>query len=141
MSSQGITYGVQSGDRSSAEATVPLLKELRALLSKYTARSYCDAFPEFAIVLRVSGSISSFEGEGCQKLRISRKGRYVTIDIVMPRSRWEGVAPQEIKDFLATMTREALGLIVNRIRKLKLEVDSERLEKDLDQVLSEFGAA
>ncbi|MFD1030793.1 hypothetical protein ACFQ1X_05050 [Metaplanococcus flavidus] len=72
---------------------------------------------EFDLALRVDGDLWYFNFEGCEKLRLSKKYRYITIDIGMPRSKWEGVTPIEIRKFLIDHAREALELMINRLKK------------------------
>jgi hypothetical protein len=86
-----ITFGLEMGGVKAAEAVQPHLIELRRLLKKYCNKQYTNELDEIAPILRVDGDLWFFEFEGCEKLRLSKKYRYITIDIGMPRSKWEGV--------------------------------------------------
>ena len=141
MTTETVTLGVQAGDVASSDATQAHSFLLRRLLSAYCVGPYSDEIEEFALVLRISGDICAFEGEGCQRLRISRKRGYVTIDIVMPRSRWERRGASDIKEFLAHFTQEAIDLMASKLIKSKIKVDSIRLNADVREALSRFLAA
>jgi hypothetical protein len=133
-----ITFPAQMGDEKSAAVVGPHLVELRKLLDKYCVGPYTSAVDEFAPIVRVDGDIAYWQFEGCQKLRWSKKGRYITIDIGVPRSRWEGVPPIELKKYLIQNLKDAIKLMVNRLKKEKADVDEKRLFSDLAKVEDEF---
>ncbi|WP_028391111.1 hypothetical protein [Bacillus cihuensis] len=112
-----ITFGSQMGDRYSAEAEQPHLIELRLLLEKHCNKIYSPQLDEFAPILRVDGDIWFFEFEGCEKLRLYKKQRYITVDIGMPKSKWQNKSSIEIKKYLIDSLVEALNLFVKRIKK------------------------
>jgi hypothetical protein len=138
MATDTITFGVQSGDVPSGDATEPHFMPLRKLLAARCIGPYSPEIDEFPIVLRVSGQIWRFEGEGCQRLRLQRKKRYITIDIVMPENRWLGASAADIRTFLARMTEEAIELMIAKLEKSGVKVESEKLRADLRQVLAEY---
>lgn len=138
MATASITLGVQSGDVASSQATEPFFTALRRLLAAICIGPYSDEIDEFAIVLRIAGEIWNFEGEGCQKLRLNRKGRYVTIDIVLPQERWRGSGPIQLKEYLASSTEEALSLMIARLENSKIKVESTKLRSDAKRAICEF---
>jgi hypothetical protein len=137
MTETKITLGVQSGDVVASEATRPAFLSLRQHLEQCTA-TYCSDIREFALVLRISGSLWSFEGEGVQNVRLRRKDSYVTADYVMPESRWQGVPPAEIADYVARAVRETLAAMVAKLVRSKIAVDSTKLLEDVHRATTAF---
>ncbi|MDA8212700.1 MAG: hypothetical protein M0021_12595 [Clostridia bacterium] len=133
-----ITFGSQMGDNKAAEAVQLHLIKLRKLLKKYCKEPYSDVINEFAPIARVDGEIWHWDFEGCQKLRLNRKERYITIDIGVPRNRWEGISPLEIRKYLIENLRQALILMVNKLKKEKIFVDEGRLFQDFAKVEQEY---
>lgn len=133
-----ITFGAQLGDVESSDAVSPHLIELTRLLRKYCNYKYAPELDEFAPIGRIDGDIWYWNFEGTQKLRLSRKHRYITVDIGMPKSRWQGVSPIEIRKYLLENLKQALKLFVQRLRKEKYEVDDVRLFRDFENVEKEY---
>ncbi|MFL0366198.1 hypothetical protein ACH0BF_24715 [Pseudobacillus sp. 179-B 2D1 NHS] len=133
-----ITFSSQMGDENAARAVQPHLIELRTLLRKYCNNTYCKEVDEFAPVLRVDGDGWYWEFEGCEKLRLSKKYRYITIDIGMPRSKWENVEPKGIKSYLFIHLKNALDLMTRRLKKEKYIVNEGDLWSDFKKVEEEF---
>lgn len=133
-----ITLSAQMGDAKSYEAVGPHLTEMNRLLERYCDKKYCVEVDEFDLALRVDGDLWYFNFEGCEKLRLSKKYRYVTIDIGMPRSKWEGVLPIKIRGFLINHTKEALVLIINRLKKEAYPVNDTALWEDFMKVENDY---
>lgn len=135
---EAITLGVQAGDVKSSEVTRPHFMLLRKLLKHHCAGPYSQDIDEFAIILRVDGDIWHWDFEGCKNLRLARKKRYITIDIGVPRSKWEDVAATSIRAYLAKSCREAIALMLKKLEKEKIKVDSETLLKNINTAISEY---
>jgi len=133
-----ITFASQIGGMEAAEVVQPHLIELRKILCKYCKGPYSDIIDEFAPIARVDGDISFWDFEGCQKLRINRKERYITIDIGVPKSCWYGIEELEIRKYLIINLKIALKLMVERLEKDKGVVDTDRLFSDILNVEKEF---
>jgi hypothetical protein len=129
-----ITFGAQMGDTLSDAIIGSHLTELIHLLDKYCDYHYAEDIDEFAPVLRVDGDIWHWEFEGLQMLRLLRKKRAITVDIGMPRNRWQNVSPSLIRQFLITNLKLALEAFVDRLKKEKIAVDDERLFDDFKKV-------
>lgn len=136
--SDTITLGVQMGGTSANDATDSHVLSLRKLLATLCKGPYSSEVDEFALILRVDGDIWHWDFEGCQKLRRSKKDRYITIDIGVPRSRWENVAPAGIRGFLAENVEHALLLCANRLIKDKSDMNIEALMADYQKVKAAY---
>jgi hypothetical protein len=133
-----ITFGAQMGDVNADRAVGPHLVELSVLLKRYCQYSYCDGIDELAPVLRVYGKIWHFGLEGCEKMRLSKKHRYITVDIGMPQSKWENKKPSSIKSFLINQLIIALELMIKRLKKETYIVHETELWADIRKVKEQF---
>lgn len=114
---------------------------LRKQLEIHCTASYSPNIEEFAIVLRICGSLWRFEGEGVQKLRVNRKESYVTADYVVPEARWKGVPIADIKKYLAAATAETLQAMAETLTKSSIDVDSAKLSEDVGKATTAFLAS
>lgn len=133
-----VKVGVQSGDIPSSQATDPHISPLRKLLHAYCRGPYSSEVDEFSLVFRVDGDIYHWEQEGCDRMRRSRKERYITIDIYVPRSRWEGVSGIEIRRYLMPCVEDAFQRMIDKLRRDKAPIDGEALLKDLAIVKEKY---
>lgn len=138
MESQYITFGAQLGDRKSNKAVGHFITQISLLLSKHCNTRYCDQVDELAPALFVDGDIYYWEFEGLQRLRLSKKYRYVEVHISMPRSRWEGVEAKDIKIYLIGQLKNALMKMVERLYKEEYSVKEKELWADFRKVEEEF---
>ncbi len=68
----------------------------------------------------------------------TKKYRYITIDVGMPRSRWEGINAIDIRKYLLNHLKDALELMVKRLKKEKYDVNDTKLWTDLKKVEGDF---
>lgn len=57
---------------------------LACVLAQHVTSSHCAEIDEYALVLRVDGSIAKFVEEGLARMRLSRAKCHITIDIQIP---------------------------------------------------------
>ena len=133
-----ITLGVQSGDMESSETTRPAFIGMRKQIEVCCVDMYSHAIQEYAIVLRVCGSIWQLDGEGVQNVRINRKESYVTADYVVPIIRWKGVPLSEIKIYFANAATMSLQAMCEKLIKSKIHVNTEKLLSDLNVAKAAF---
>lgn len=133
-----VTMGVQAGSVAAFDATQPHYGPLRNLLTEHCVGPYSSEVDEFYLVLRIDGDIGHWEKEGCDRLRRSRKTRYITVDIYVPRERWEGVSGIEIRKYLAVCAGEALRLMIDKLRRDKSPIEGEALLRDFEVVKERY---
>lgn len=129
-----ITISVQAGDILSDNATNPHIHAIRQLLRNFCPGPYSADVIEFSLVIRVDGDIWHWNQEGCDRMRRSKKERYITIDIYVPRSRWEGVTGLEIRTYLAACVEDAFRKMIAKLQKDKVAVDGDALLRDFAKV-------
>ena len=133
-----ITVGVQTGDVPSGRATDPHIVVMRDLLQTHCRGPYSAEVDEFSLVVRVDGDIWHWEQEGCDRMRRSKKDRYITIDIYVPRQRWQGVSGDEIRRYLAACVADAFGRMIAKLKKDKVSVDGDALLRDFAAVKAAY---
>lgn len=111
---------------------------LRKLLEKNCVGPYCKDIDEFAFVLRIDGDIWYWNFSGCEKLRLSKKHKYITVDVGVPKCRWQGRTANEIRTYLADCVRQGLDMMVARLKKDKYEIDAIRLMADYERLLEDY---
>ena len=111
---------------------------LYRLLAKHVTSAHCDAIDEYALVLRVDGSLDQFGDEGLARLRFAKKGRYITLDIQVPASVWKPMNEAQTKLYLAKQVKAALHACVDRLVSEKHAVNEPLLMAQLDAALEEF---
>lgn len=67
-------------------------------------------------------------------MRRSKKERYITIDIYVPRKRWEGVSGAEIRQYLAACVEDAFRQMIGKLQRDKVSVDADALLRDFATV-------
>lgn len=133
-----ITIFGQMGDKNAYKAVGSHFVELTKLLDQYCDKPYCKDVDQFLVAFRVDGDIWYFEFEGFEKLRLSKKNRYISIDVFIPRDKWENIEEKIIKTYVITNLRKALELSINRLKKEKYTVDEEKLWNDFKHVETKF---
>ncbi|MDX1965267.1 MAG: hypothetical protein SFX18_19130 [Pirellulales bacterium] len=138
MATDTITLGVQAGDEEAGDTMNGYFMPLRKLLAKNCVGPYSTAIAEFSLVLRIDGKISYWNFEGCDRLRINHRCRYITIDIGVPESRWRNSDPTSIANYLVDCVAEGLKMMVAKLIKSKIEVAEAQLFADFETVRNEY---
>ena len=133
-----ITLGVQSGGVQAGETMEPHFFPLRKLLQTHCLGPFSPEVDEFSLILRIDGDLGYWNQEGCDRMRRSKKERYITIDIYVPRSRWEGVSGLEIRTYLATCVEDAFRRMIAKLQKDKVAVDGDGLLRDFAKVKERY---
>mgnify|MGYP000098926034 FL=1 len=133
-----VIVGVQTGDVPSDRATDPHIRPLRKLLQAHCQGPYSPDVDEFSLVIRIDGDIYHWEQEGCDRMRRSKKERYITIDIYVPRARWEGVSGIEIRKYLAACVEDAFRRMIGKLQRDKVAVDGDALLRDFATVREQY---
>lgn len=133
-----VIVGVQAGDVPSDRATDPHIRPMRQLLQAHCRGPYSPDVDEFSLVIRIDGDIDHWEQEGCDRMRRSKKERYITIDIYVPRARWEGVSGIEIRQYLAACVEDAFRKMISKLQRDKVSVDGDALLRDFATVKEQY---
>jgi hypothetical protein len=128
VSSEAITLGAQTSAED--DKTMKHVVDLRGLLASCCTGPYSADVAEFALILRLGGDLNDFDFEGCERIRRSRKERYITVDIGFPSRCWKHATDTAIRHFLADAVETGLLCCVQRLEKDRTPVDVSRLMAD-----------
>lgn len=139
VNSATITLGVQTS-REDDRTSGPVL-EMRGLLAERCRGPYSPEVREFALILRVGGDMQEFNFEGCERIRRSRRERYITVDLGVPSYRWKGATESAIREYIAETVETGLLCCIRRLETDKSSVDSVKLMTDFETVKQLFLSA
>ena len=95
--------------------------------AKHVTSSHCAEIDEYALVLRVAGSIAKFGNEGLERLRLFRAKRYITADIQIPEAVWQTKTEHDLRSYLARQVTAAISACCARLKKEKWAVSEQKL--------------
>ena len=111
---------------------------LSKALAKHVSSTHCAAIDEFALVLRVDGSLSQYGPEGVARLRFAMAKRYITVDLQIPESCWKPLSTEELDAYLVGQIRLGLEACCARLAKAGHEVHQEALLSQVAQGADDF---
>ena len=123
----------QYGDSKSDRNIWPAQKKLNELFSESFSDLRSRPAVNLSVVLRVSGSVTDFEGDGPERLQYLTRNSELTIDYVIPQSKWMGVSPTDVQRAVGAGVSECIDL-------LKLEASVHELAEfgsDFDGVVAD----
>ena len=131
-----ISIGCEAGG---PEARLPceLKVGLYQTLMRHVSSSHCQAIDEFALILRIDGSLARYGHEGVGRVRLAQSRRYVSAEIQVPESAWR-VESQVLKAYLATQVRAALVACVDRLLEGGLAVSEIDFFQQVDAAIAEW---
>jgi len=74
--------------------------------------------------------MQEFDFEGCERIRRSRKSKYITVDLGFPSRHWRGISDAEIRKYLAELVETGLLCCLSRLKKDKTQVQVQALMND-----------
>lgn len=132
-----ISIGVQGGGPRDGGLGVIKI-DLWQLLVKHCRSSYCPAVDHYSLAVRIDGDFQKFGQEGIERIRRSRRNRYIGADIIIPESAWRDRSRNELRDYLARQVRAAVQSCVARLQEDKESVDESRLFGEIDAAIGEI---
>lgn len=134
------SFAAQAGDVIAGRTIEPSRLALRLLADKRAISPYSPDIDELSFVFRVDGDLSAWRFEGCERLRINRKGRYITVDIGVPEQRWQVDDEATLRVYLADCVRQGTEMMIAKMEREKMAVDKERLRRDRELILRDYVA-
>ena len=127
----------QYGDPRADKEIWPIQKQLNDLFEKNLSPENNRSKLMLSIVLRVSGKVRDFGGDGPELLKYLKKDSEVTVDYVIPESKWRRVGRTEIKRNLIKEIFACLELLVEKAETLNLLSQKEILIGEIKNVFNE----
>ena len=131
MTKATVTLGADVGGKDAHAATKGDVLALRRCLKAACSGIFGTAFDEFALVLRIDGSVQAWNRRGVDNVRLQRKLRYATADIFVPRSSWSGESAESFRSCIADGVTAAIGEIVSRALRAGDDIKSDALCRDV----------
>lgn len=129
-----ITLTVQIGGQDVGEIFKSLIVSLRKSL-KLIQDDYSSGLDKFKLQIRISGEVSEYkEPTGIHHLRLMKKSRYVSGEIVLGKETWTNKTNTEIVIALCDYTEKLFLSIVAKLKKSKIDIEGERLLLDLENI-------
>ena len=133
-----ITLGADVGGRDADLATNSHIMLLRRLLAIECVGPYSSVFKEFALVLRIDGSVQSWGKRGIDYNRLQKKSGYATADIFVPKDVWQPTEGSEFRCYVEREVGRAIRQIADRAIKANVPIADELLIADVDRATSLF---
>ncbi len=108
------------------------------LLAAHVTSTHCSAIDEYALVLRVDGSLDKFGSEGLARLRFAKARRYITLDIQIPEAVWKPMSEVETRQYLVKQVGAAIAACIGRLVKDRYTVHRLALQGELDTAFAEY---
>ena len=135
-----ITLGADVGGKDADAATHEDILSLRIKLRQRCPGPYGEVIEEFALILRIDGSVQAWGKSGVENVVLNRRHRYATADIFVPRDVWSGADATVFRRFLAAQVRAAIDAIASRASRRKVELTIDALRRDVDSAIREWAA-
>ena len=135
-----VTLGADVGGKDAHEATHEYVLSLRRLLQQKCVGPYGTTVKEFALVLRIDGSVQAWGKSGADNSAFQRKGTFATADIFVPVSAWSGRDAANIRKVLAAGVVDAIETLAELAERKKIDIAIESLRRDVGDVAREFSA-
>lgn len=133
-----ITLGADVGGKDAHIATHEHVLALRNFLRQECMGPYSDTIQEFALVLRIDGSVQSWGKVGIDNIAFKKRKSYITADIFMPQEVWITQDVVSLRDFLGTEVKKAMLMIGEYAKKQKVSISLDVLSCDLDRAIEKF---
>ncbi len=113
-------------------------RRLNEIFESRLRKDYGQKVNLLAIILRVSGELQDFGSEGPERLYYRRQGRYLEIDLAIPRDAWEEQPPDPVRIYLTGGLRAAFKSLKERLNKVDAVADVDAWEADFEACLQQF---
>lgn len=135
---QRVELSAQHGDLESDAILWHLHKHLNELFLEHLERKYFESIERFSVVLRVSGDVQDFGGEGPERLQDLGDDQEVTIDLVIPKARWEGAPPAVLRRYLGEQLGYCFHRMKERAARVSEPISGTDFRADFEAVIAEF---
>ena len=137
-SREPITLGADVGGKDAYSATHGHILALRKLLRQECRGPYSEIIKEFALVLRIDGSVQAWGKTGVEDVAMQKKNTFATADIFVPREVWSTNDAPNLRRFLASGVKAAVAKIATCAENRGVDVSREALERDVDTAVVKF---
>jgi hypothetical protein len=133
-----LTLGADVGGKDAHTATHEHVLSLRRLLQQKCLGPYGATVKEFALVLRIDGSVKAWGKSGADNAAFQRRGSFATVDIFLPESAWSGREAASIRKVLAVGVVAAIETLTELSEQKRIDISIDRLRQDVAAVVEEY---
>jgi len=134
-----IGLALDAGSSAAGRAFSSWVVQANRLLAELGAREYFTPSVDIVVSLRVSGEITDFGIDGCDRLRKDAKRRRLSIDVGIPMVKWQNASADQVKRLIAQSLWEGVELCAGRVRNENGQVEGSDLHRDLRNVFARLG--
>jgi hypothetical protein len=127
----------QFGGPDATEKFKPIFLNFKRVLENSCKSKYSDEILELSFIFRVDGRISSWGEQGCNRMRLMRKRKYITIDLGITHEILN-LLELDIWDFIWREFSRGLDLMIKKIKSQKILFEDEHLKRDLMEQVPDF---
>lgn len=135
---EAISVSAQFGGGPGSTLVKPHFFELKKALRSAGREIPCEVIREIAFILRVDGDIVQFNFEGCERIELNRRKKYISIDVGVPVARWKDRSDLEIAEYLAVSMRDGLEQMLSRLRAEKLSCDDATVRAMFEEGMARY---
>ena len=119
-------------------ALLPHFKSLKQAFVSGDGSLPCVGTDLIAFILRVDGKVHSFNFEGCERVDLNRRKKYISIDVGVPIVRWQGRSDAEIARYLVAVLPGGFEQMLARLRAEKIVCDEAAVRAMFEQGLARY---
>jgi hypothetical protein len=129
----------QMGSQEADDAVWPVMRIMKACAEHIEISSLDSRIQQLSFLLRVSGRVHDFRMDpvhtrrDVENIKIAKDRSYVSCDLLVDASDWEGRTKFDIARVVAGRVRQVAGIVGPVCVKRGLKVDPVRLGEELDR--------
>ena len=131
-----IVISGQYGDPRSDKHIWPIQKLLNDLFKSNLTEDNNESNLTFSVVLRVSGKVRNFGGEGPERFEYLRTDSTLAVDLVIPEIKWQGIEPQVIEQTVVYGVHECIKLLIEEADSINLLDQKLKLISEIESTIN-----
>lgn len=133
-----VTLGADVGGKDAHIATHSHVLFFRRLLQQKCIGPYGGIVKEFALVLRIDGSVQAWGKRGIENATFRQKNSVVTVDIYVPINEWLGRDAIHIRNVIAAGVTDAIETVAKLAERKKIDISINSLRRDVNAAEKDF---
>ncbi len=136
-----IEISAEYGEPRASKKFWPLHRTLNQIFEVHLRGEYfAKGLSKLGIVLRVSGRVQEFMGEGPERVMYLPRECLITLDLVIPEVRWKLVELPELQHYLEEQVRKSFALLLDLAASRSLIIDQQALQSDFEKAMAAYSA-
>lgn len=136
-----ISLGADVGGEDAFDKTNEHILEFRKLLWQHCSGVYSSSILEFALVLRIDGSVQAWGKSGVFGVKLTDKKSVATADIYVTEAVWSTNNPRKFRNYIASEVIKAITEIEALAEANNVELEATRLKYDIGVAIERYLSA